>query len=151
MNDERHTCEEIIMEVQIQGVVGGAYHSDIPWEGEVPRVWRVRGCLRILMNHIIGNMLLLGIVMPYQSQRRVIVRKVSRRWRVVEKPGRVTQVDDAEVGITASHDTTTKIWEVRERVEVEQDTIITATQQQLQHQQQQSIEIQAAEVEECEE
>ena len=69
---------------------------------------------------------------------RVIVQKVSQRWRVGRKPGVVvvTNEDEAALLIIVSHDTT-KIWEGREMLEVDLDTVITI-------QQQQSIEMPAA-------
>lgn len=148
MNDERHICVET--EVLIPGVVVRGlevYHRDIPRVGEVPRAWRVRVCLLILHsnihrnnNDINSNMHLLRIAMQCQSRNiRVIVQKVSQRWRVGRKPGVVvTKEDEAALLIIFNHDTT-KIWEGREILEVDLDTVII-----IQQQQQQSIEMPAA-------
>lgn len=148
MNDERHICVET--EVLIPGVVVRGlevYHRDIPRVGEVPRAWRVRVCLLILHsnihrnnNDINSNKHLLRIAMQCQSRNiRVIVQKVSQRWRVGRKPGVVvvTNEDEAALLIIVSHDTT-KIWEGREILEVDLDTVIIIQQQQ------QSIEMPAA-------
>jgi hypothetical protein len=129
MNDERHTCEE--MGERIPGVRRGwGCHLDIPQEGEVGRAWRVVRACSLLVQHnsnIIqhyneSTLLLLGTVMPCQSQKiHIIVRKVNRTWKVEERLVGVKEWgEDAVVllTITANRDFI-KIWEDIEKVEDE--------------------------------